>query len=223
MLKLMKGGAFGLLLFSFFTSGLTSAYAGELKLVVSGPKYKPVEGTVVTLTPLDSTPIPPVAKDQKPAVMDQVDKQFSPYILVIQKGTSVTFPNSDSIKHHVYSFSKTKPFQLKLYKNRVPDPLLFDKAGAVALGCNIHDWMVGYIYVTDTPWYGRTNKQGESRLEVPDGHYRLKVWHPLLKQADIKREQLIHISGSTTLNWTLAETLHEQLNQEHSVEAFDDY
>jgi hypothetical protein len=94
----------------------------------------------------------------------------------------VDFPNSDSIKHHVYSFSKAKTFELQLYKELNAEPLLFSTQGSVELGCNIHDWMLGYIFVVDTPYVGKTDMQGNLTLELPDGEYQLDVWHPRIQE-----------------------------------------
>lgn len=118
-------------------------------------------------------------------IMDQVNTQFLPHILVIQKGTQVRFPNSDSIKHHVYSFSQAKTFELQLYKELQTDPLLFSNLGVIELGCNIHDWMLGYIFVVDTPYFGKTDVHGKLTIDLPEGEYQLEVWHPRI-QDDFK-------------------------------------
>lgn len=120
----------------------------EVLVSVHTQDNQPMPGAVIYLT--SEQPLPPVAEDAV-AEMDQIKKQFSPHILVVQKGTEVSFPNSDSIQHHVYSFSPAKTFQLQLYKDQSPEPLPFDQQGKVELGCNVHDWMLGYIYVVDTP------------------------------------------------------------------------
>ena len=99
---------------------------------------------VLTLTPnftLASTP----QREEEPAIMNQIDKQFAPHVLVVQSGTDISFPNADNLFHHVYSFSPTKQFELKLYKEFTAEPLRFEQAGIVDIGCNIHDWMLGYI------------------------------------------------------------------------------
>ena len=110
------------------------------------------------------------------AVMDQMNKQFSPEILIVDQGTTVTFPNSDNIRHHVYSFSEPKPFEIKLYANDNVPPILFDKPGIVVLGCNIHDSMLGYIYVKENGRVWTTNAQGIAEIEIADGEF--SVWHP---------------------------------------------
>jgi hypothetical protein len=119
--------------------------------------------------------------------MDQKDRQFVPHILVVRTGTEIRFPNSDTVSHHVYSFSPAKSFELALYRQgTVHPPLAFDTPGEVTLGCNIHDDMVGYILVVDTPFYGLTDGRGETSLTgLAPGKYRVHVWTPRLKRADL--------------------------------------
>lgn len=114
------------------------------------------------------------------AVMDQIDKQFSPAVLAVATGTAVSFPNRDDIRHQVYSFSPTKRFELRLYEGTPSAPVSFDQPGLVVLGCNIHDWMLGYVYVTDDPWFAVSDEQGRIQLNVPAGHYPSTLWHPAL-------------------------------------------
>lgn len=128
------------------------------------------------------------AASPAPAVMDQVQKQFLPAVLAVRSGTRVSFPNRDDIRHQVYSFSPAKRFELRLYKGTPSEPVLFDKPGLVVLGCNIHDWMVGYIYVTDDPWFAVSDATGTLHLDaLPAGRYQVTLWHPqmtdLLPQA----------------------------------------
>jgi plastocyanin len=116
------------------------------------------------------------------AIMDQQNHQFVPHLLVVRTGTAVTFPNSDNVSHHVYSFSPTKPFELGLYKGDVYPPVVFDKAGIVVVGCNIHDSMLGYIRVVDTTHFAVTNEQGVALLDgVPSGDYAVEVWTPRVR------------------------------------------
>jgi plastocyanin len=120
----------------------------------------------------------------KPAVMDQRNLAFVPRVLVVEAGTSVEFPNNDSVSHQVYSFSAAKRFQLPLYKGVVHPPITFDQPGLVVLGCNIHDAMVGYIYVTSAPYFGRTEADGAVDLKgLHAGEYRLEVWSPFIADA----------------------------------------
>jgi hypothetical protein len=102
-----------------------------------------------------------------------------PYVTVIQTGTTVTFPNRDPILHHVYSFSPAKPFEIKLYTGKSPVEVVFDKPGVVTLGCNIHDWMIGYIAVVPTPWFAKTDAAGTAIIrDLPPGAYDIQAWHP---------------------------------------------
>ncbi len=97
--------------------------------------------------------------------VDQVDKQFVPYVKVVFVGAKVGFPNSDRIRHQVYSFSPAKKFELPLYGGTDAPPVVFDKPGVVVLGCNIHDWMIGYIYVSETPFFAKTGPGGTAVID----------------------------------------------------------
>ena len=113
------------------------------------------------------------------AAMDQEHMQFVPHLLVVQTGTEVSFPNGDEVSHHVYSFSEAKRFELALYKGDAAPPQLFDRPGVVVLGCNIHDGMLGYIVVVDTPHFAKTDEQGVALIDdVPSGDYVLAAWTP---------------------------------------------
>lgn len=137
---------------------------------------QPLANAVLSLRgPLGAEAEPPLA------VMDQQAKQFVPNVLVVRTGTAVSFPNSDNIRHHVYSFSPAKRFELRLYQGTPSQPVRFDKPGVVVLGCNIHDWMVGYVYVTDDPWFAVSDAEGRASLaQLPPGRYAVSLWHPLL-------------------------------------------
>jgi plastocyanin len=116
---------------------------------------------------------------QSTATMDQKNRMFVPHVLPIQTGTSVRFPNSDDIRHQVYSFSPAKTFQLPLYKGNPSAPVVFDKEGVAMLGCNIHDHMSAYIVVVDTPYFATTGKGGRAKLSnVSAGKYLVRVWYP---------------------------------------------
>lgn len=150
-----------------------------LTVTVAGADGRPLPEVVVTVTRLDAAVTLPRIK--KTAIMDQVNKAFVPQVLVVLAGTSVEFPNSDSVSHQVYSFSAPKRFQLSLYKGEAHPPVQFDRPGLVVLGCNIHDSMVGYIYVTDTPWFDRTDAQGRVQFaDLPAGRFRLQLWSPTI-------------------------------------------
>ncbi|GGD49680.1 methylamine utilization protein [Lacimicrobium alkaliphilum] len=168
----------------------------EVRVSVQTDDARPVPGAVAYLT--SEQPLPQV-NEGAVAEMDQINKQFSPHILVVQKGTQISFPNSDSIQHHVYSFSPAKTFQLQLYKDNNPDPLPFDGTGKVELGCNVHDWMLGYIYVVDTPYFGQTDKRGLLALNVPAGNYKLHIRHPRIQDQPDKLDTEVTVSAAQNL------------------------
>jgi plastocyanin len=170
----------------FFTQ---ACFASTLRVSVIDPAGKPVPNIVVVLTLPSPTSIP-VGNLQ--AIMDQVDKAFVPEVLVVRTGTAVTFPNSDSIAHQVYSFSPAKRFALPLYRGRPYPPVVLDQAGIVTLGCNIHDRMVGYIFVTDSPYFGKTDAQG--RVEIHSllpATYQVTVWNPHLAAPEADKTVVI--------------------------------
>ncbi|HEX4779232.1 MAG TPA: methylamine utilization protein [Usitatibacter sp.] len=111
--------------------------------------------------------------------IEQVEREFVPYLTVLQTGTTASFPNRDPILHHVYSFSPAKTFEIKLYTGQSPSSVTFDKPGVVTLGCNIHDWMIAYVLVVSTPWFAKTDASGTAKLrDLPPGSYALHAWHP---------------------------------------------
>ena len=153
--------------------------SGSLETFVKDERGKPLSDAVVSLTQVGGTAPPPRPAS---AVMDQQNRTFVPLVLAVPVGTAVTFPNRDNIRHHVYSFSSPKRFELPLYMGTPAAPVLFDKPGVVVLGCNIHDWMVGYIYVSATPHFGKTTDDGTVRLaDVAPGAYEARVWHPRMR------------------------------------------
>lgn len=157
--------------------------AGVVEATATDDKQQPLEDTVVFLTPPAGT-VTPAPSSPPAAVMDQFDKDFIPHVLPVLVGTSVRFPNRDNIRHHVYSFSPPKKFELPLYMGTSAAPVVFDKPGIVTLGCNIHDWMVAYIFVSATPYFGRTGPDGRARIaDVPVGAYEARAWHPRMRGA----------------------------------------
>ncbi len=153
-----------------------AVFGAQVQATVTGADGKPVTQAVVTLKPTANSPVP--EGNPKSVVMDQVDKEFVPLVVPVQAGGAVSFPNKDNIRHHVYSFSAPKTFELKLYSGVPSKPVVFDKPGVITLGCNIHDWMVGYIFVADTPWFGKTGADGTVSIDAPPGEYTVRAWHP---------------------------------------------
>jgi plastocyanin len=139
---------------------------------------------------------------QKTAVMDQKSRMFVPHVLAVQAGTSVSFPNSDDVRHHVYSFSPARTFQLPLYKGTPAAPLLFDRAGVVTLGCNIHDQMSAFIFVVDTPYFAKTVNGAATIDGVGAGRYTVHVWYPDMR--DEPQPRTITVSGQERVGLTFA-------------------
>jgi len=156
-----------------------SAWGATLVVEVSDSRGAAAANAVVYAVPEDR-PAPAPKQHKVPnKVMDQKNRMFVPHILPIQTGTTVSFPNSDDIRHQVYSFSPAKTFQLPLYKGTPGTPIVFDKPGIVPLGCNIHDRMSAFIVVVDTPHFGMTGKNGRLELTNLDaGRYLVYVWTP---------------------------------------------
>lgn len=180
MNKIIFGVAIALSIYLVQAIWPSAARAASVDIAVKNDKGGPVEDAVAYLIP--SSGKAPEAKGDAVAVMDQKGMQFTPRVLPVRAGTKVKFPNSDNILHHVYSFSKAKTFELPLYKGKAAAPITLDKPGVIVLGCNIHDWMMGYIIVVDTPYFSKTGAGGKAELlNVPPGDYKVFVWHPDMK------------------------------------------
>ncbi|HEX4648049.1 MAG TPA: methylamine utilization protein [Steroidobacteraceae bacterium] len=186
--------------------GTGAAPAATLVISVRSSDGHGLPGTVVTARPLDAPGKRPAPVQ---AIMDQIDRAFVPDLLVIPVGSTVQFPNSDSVSHQIYSFSPAKRFKLPLYRGRPYPPVQFDQAGVVTLGCNIHDDMVAYLMVTDAPYFGRTDKGGLWSSEVPRGRYRVTIWHPRMRdaEADLERELTVGEGDRAELTLSLTKPL----------------
>lgn len=202
----------------FFCSPI---FAAPVTVSVNSNKGNPVFRAVVYFEPTipAESPIPPTMP-----VMDQIDSQFVPHLLVVQKGQQVNFPNSDSIKHHVYSFSPAKKFELKLYRGLKAEPIIFPESGEVELGCNVHDWMLGYILVVDTPYYAKTDMQGKVSMDLPSGEYKIKVWHPRIQDDAASLVQNIAIESAASVSFNLKQDLLVDLSGfENQTDSFSEY
>jgi plastocyanin len=170
-----------------------TAAAAPLDLQFVAVDGKGVGGVVIALRSTDAAR--PLAKPT-PAKMDQVDLQFAPHVLVIPVGSPVSFPNSDSVAHQVYSYSPAHDFHLPLYRGKPRKPEVFDKAGIVTLGCNIHDQMSAYVYVVEAQYYGRADHDGRwTSANVEPGEYQLTIWHPQSRGQDPVLEQRITVKA----------------------------
>lgn len=165
---------------------------------------RPVADAVVVAVPTGGVSRPP----SRPlsATIHQVGKEFRPRVSLVSVGTPVAFPNHDEVKHHVYSFSPAKRFELPLYRGIPPHPVVFDRAGVVVIGCNIHDWMVAYVYVSESPHAALTQGDGQAVIDqlVPRS-YTVRVWHPGLEVDEASTQQVVDTSRyrHATIAWTL--------------------
>jgi plastocyanin len=194
---------FAILLAAWFAS-CSAVSAAQLQVTVTDVRGIGIADVVVVA----SGTATPAKSENGHALMDQIDKNFVPEVLVVRVGTSVSFPNSDAVAHQVYSFSPAKRFALPLYRGRAYPPILFDQSGLVVLGCNIHDQMVGYIYVTTSPYFGKSDARGQITFNaLPAGSYKVNAWHPRFDE-EVREQELKVVDGdSTHLNFGLAKTM----------------
>jgi plastocyanin len=185
--------------------GAGELLAGDIQAKVRDKTGKGVADAVVVALP--ATPAPAAAGGPGASmIVDQISKEFVPYVSPVQVGSSVNFPNRDNIRHHVYSFSPAKTFELPLYTGTPATPVLFDKPGVVILGCNIHDWMIGYIYVSESPYFAKTGADGKAVLaDLPQGEYVVRAWHPRLEGREEATERKLTVarSGATESVWEI--------------------
>lgn len=156
-----------------------ASHAGSLQLSFSDDAGNPLPDVVATL--LSTSPQPGTQASGTPAVaiVDQRDNQFVPHVSVVRTNTLVSFPNSDNVRHHVYSFSPVKSFELRLYHGTMSEPVLFDQPGQAVLGCNIHDSMLAYIYIVDTDYFAVSDVNGQLQIiDIAPGEYELQLQHP---------------------------------------------
>ena len=157
-----------------------AARAANVDVVFTDAAGRALTDAVVMLEPVGATlPVKPMAGAQ----IAQKDLQFNPPVTVVTVGTPVLFPNQDTVKHHVYSYSPAKTFQIKLYAGVPHTPIVFDRPGVAVLGCNIHDSMIAWVVVTDTPLWALGAATGHAHVaDVPPGNYQMHVWHASLAE-----------------------------------------
>lgn len=182
-----------------------AARAGTIDVRIVDGHGAPVADAVVVAVP--AAGLPPLPARPRVEIVDQVDKEFVPRVKPILRGSLVQFPNKDNIRHQVYSFSPAKNFELPLYAGTPASPVTFDKPGVVTLGCNIHDWMVGYIYVAESPYFAKTGADGKATIaNVPDGAYTVRAWHPQMSadESQTARRLTVGGDGRAAADWSLA-------------------
>ncbi len=191
-----------LLLVLLMASSLPAAFAARLEVQLTDAAGQPLADAVAYAVPRAGGPLP----RPRPATIEQINREFVPFVSVVQTGAAVRFPNRDSFRHHVYSFSAAKRFSLKLYVGDPPEPVVFDQPGVVVLGCNIHDQMLAYVLVVETPHFGKSGADGRVRLDdLADGDYELRAWHP--RQTVAPAVQRVTLAADATARLRVTFTL----------------
>jgi plastocyanin len=186
-----RAGAFAVLV-CVISLGTQRLYAFDLNLVLVDEQEQPVVGAVIEIAGSAGAPPSPEL-----AIIDQIERRFVPMVLLVDAGQLVTFPNSDNVRHHVYSFSEVRQFSTPLYANEDIEPILFDRPGIAVLGCNIHDSMVAYVYVAGSAHRAISNEQGQLSIDgLPSNPGTVSVWHPWLQTTDNRMDVDTRALGS---------------------------
>jgi plastocyanin len=178
-----------------------SAFATGVAVQVNDSSGKPLADAVVVVDPEPGAPMP---RHLKPAEIEQRGLKFLPLVSVIQTGSRVSFPNNDKVRHHIYSFSPAKKFDQKLYSGVAASPQVFDKPGTVVLGCNIHDRMIAYVKVVDSPFFVKTDAAGVAKIELPTaGKYTVSAWHYNMIGQAAEQGATVKAGDNTALSFKL--------------------
>ncbi|HTA63964.1 MAG TPA: methylamine utilization protein [Xanthomonadaceae bacterium] len=202
----------------------SAALAAELKIQVNDDHGHPVPEAVVTVVSQDASlkPAPRHAQGSQTRIVDQKNETFIPYIQIFRPGDKVLFRNSDTMRHHVYTFSPLKPFEFILVPGQSSDPIELDQTGVIAVGCNIHDQMITYLYISDAPWMAQSGADGRVDFkDVPSGAWNVRVWHPRLprSQPDLVQSATIVATGETKavdFSVTLLPDTRSDFDREHT-------
>ena len=160
----------------------------------------PVVDAVISLIPEVKTSMPAAATHLLgEKTIDQRNETFLPLVTIVPKGGHVVFANNDQTTHQVYSFSAVKQFEITLTRGEKSPDIAFDNAGVAALGCNIHDHMIAYAFVAESPWTALTGADGHAVIpDVPAGNYQAQVWHPKFPPGHERPSLRAVVSGDTT-------------------------
>ena len=172
--------------------------AAELTVRIIAASAAVVADAVVTIAPKPGTAAPATRPAVETRVIDQKNETFIPYVEIFRPGDSIVFHNSDHTRHHVYSFAPARQFEFVLTSGESSSPLRLAHAGIVAVGCNIHDQMITYAYISDAPWIARSDPQGRVVFDaLPAGDFEVRVWHPQLRPGQPEPVQELHIAAAT--------------------------
>jgi len=180
---------------AFMLLTASPAAAADLTVSLKTPLGQPVRDAVISFAPTAGAPSP---RPNGRYEMVQQDIQFHPFVLIVPVGADVIFPNHDTVRHHVYSFSPVKRFELKLYGREESRSEHFDKPGIVPLGCNIHDRMSAFIDVVDTAFAAKTDDSGQAVIKgLPPGGGVLTIWQPYLKAPGNTQRHALSVPAGT--------------------------
>ena len=194
-----------LLVFALISSSaLTGLTAASLDVTAQDQNAKTISELVVSLTPLDAELPPLPTPGSLTATVEQKNEEFDPYVIAVRTGTEVMFPNLDDVQHHVYSLSRPAKFDIPLHGGNKSKSVVLDQAGLVPVGCNIHDWMLSYVVVIDSPWFTQTSADGAAGLsDLPTGRYKLEAWHPRLRRPHAQEITISDASNSVNIELRL--------------------
>jgi len=183
-----------------------AAHAADLQITVTNMAGAPVRDAVVTAKPsVGGWAVNSRTKFSWNYEMVQHNIIFDPHVLVVPTGAEVTFPNRDKVRHHVYSFSPAKTFEIRLYGREENRKVVFDKAGVVSLGCNIHDGMIAYVFVSDTAYVAKTGADGVAVLRgLPAGAARVAVWQPKIRAPGAQKTLSVTVPAQGLMRQTVA-------------------
>lgn len=194
-----------------FVLGAAAAHAGDLDLKIVDAAGRPVSDAVVTVRPAGGIPAGPI-RFPWGTTMVQENIAFQPHVLIVPVGATVRFPNHDKVRHHIYSFSKPAKFEIKLFGKDETRSYTFNTAGAVALGCNIHDQMSGFIKVVDTPFAAKSGATGQVHIAgLAAGTAQVTIWHPLMKAKDNEQLLLVPMPGAGSVSRSATVSLRASL------------
>jgi plastocyanin len=193
---LIRSAALAVLCFSS-----AAGAAGGITVLVADANGKAVADAAVYLEADGGQALP---KTLKPGEISQKGLKFIPPVTVLQTGSKIYFPNNDKVRHHIYSFSAPHKFDQKLYSGTTAEPQTFEKPGTVVLGCNIHDKMIAYVRIVDTPYFGKTDAGGAVSIDAPAGKYVLKAWHPDIVGGNALEQALRLADGAATASFRMS-------------------
>lgn len=196
MIKLLNRLFSSLLMTALLVPFTSNAISVDVKL--ENEKGLPVGNIVVYLLPVDSAP--PLPTVNSSIIIKQQNKAFQPQISVMRKGSDIQFINNDDITHQIYSPIGDNKFSFKIRSGEHYNQKQLSALGEVTMGCNIHDWMSGYLLVVDTPYFNITNETGLVNFDVThQGKYELILWHPLFANRTHNISSIQNIAQDTKI------------------------